>query len=374
MAPSIGFDTARGMISLALGMAISLIGIDFQSGQPRLTFGLLPLFDGIDVVVLIVALFAIGELYYVVAHQSTTVFKVLPFSGKWMSKDDFRRSWKPWLRRTAIGFPFGVIPAGGSEIPTFLSYSAEKRLSKNPEEFGHGAIEGVAGPEAANNANAAGSLVPLLTLGIPTSATAAVLLVAFQQYGIQTGPQLLSTQANLVWTLIASLVVANLLLLLLNLPLVGLWVKLLKIPKPYLFAGIATFAVLGAYASSGSTFDVILLAILGGVGYLMRRFGYPVSPMIVGAILGPMAEIQFRRTLDISAGDPVALISTPFTWVVYGALAIALTLGVLLRKRPTKQEVLEDIAALPTSTVRTVTASTRARAEAGASEQSKDRE
>ena len=172
-----------------------------------------------------------------------------------MTKSDFKRSWRPWLRGTAIGFPLGVIPAGGSEVPTFLSYAAEKKLSKHKEEFGHGAIEGVAGPEAANNANAAGALVPLLALGLPTSATAAVVLVAFQLYNIQPGPMLLSTEPVIVWGLIASLFIGNALLLLLNLPLIKFWVKLLKIPRPYLYGGITTFALFGAYTLNASTFD-----------------------------------------------------------------------------------------------------------------------
>lgn len=371
----VGSSPLRGLVSMAAGLAIGLIGIDFQSGQQRLTFGQLPLLDGIDTVVLIVALFAIGELFYVVAHQSTTKFGILPFKGKWMMRDDWRRSWKPWLRGTAIGFPLGVIPAGGSEIPTFLSYTLERKVSKKPEEFGHGAIEGVAGPEAANNANAAGALVPLLTLGIPTSATAAVILVAFQQYGIQPGPKLLDDQAPLVWALIASLLIANAILLLLNLPLVGLWVKLLKIPKPYLFAGIATFAVLGAYAAGGSTFDVTLLIILGGVGYIMRRFGYPVSPMIVGVILGPMAEVHLRRALDVSGGKVEALVSTPFTWVVYGTLILVFAATIFLRRRPSKREVLTEIAELPTvlnPTVSKRAASKDARAKAKAGTQTSD--
>ena len=243
------------------------------------------------------------------------------------------RSWRPWLRGTAVGFPLGVIPAGGSEIPTFLSYAMERRLSKHKEEFGEGAIEGVAGPEAANNANAAGTLVPLLALGIPTSATAAVILVAFQQYGIQPGPQLLESQSALVWGLIASLIIANVILLALNLPLVGLWVKILEIPKPYLFAGIMTFALLGTYAVNGSTFDVVILLVLGVLGYLMRRFGFPITPMIVGAILGPLAEVQLRRALDIAGGDLLTLVSTPFTIVVYLTLLAALVGGYLLRRR-----------------------------------------
>ena len=297
--------------------------------------------DGIDTVVLIVALFAVGEVLYVAAHQVSSHFDMLHLKkgAKWMSREDWSRSWKPWLRGTGVGFPLGVIPAGGSEIPTFLSYAMERRLSKHKQEFGEGAIEGVAGPEAANNANAAGTLVPLLTLGIPTSATAAVILVAFQQYGIQPGPQLLDTQAALVWGLIASLLIANIILLVLNLPLVGLWVKILEIPKPYLFAGIMTFALLGTYAVNGSTYDVGVLLVLGAIGYLMRRFGFPISPMIVGAILGPLAEVQLRRALDIAGGDVLTLVSTPFTIVVYVTLAAALVGGYLLRRRAVREVV-----------------------------------
>ncbi|MEO3977708.1 tripartite tricarboxylate transporter permease [Streptomyces sp. CAU 1734] len=336
----VGGSPLRGLISMALGLTVGIVGLDFQSGQQRLTFEQVALLDGIDTVVLIVALFAMGEVLYVAAHQVTSRFDIMPVrKGKhWMSRDDWRRAWRPWLRGTSIGFPLGVIPAGGSEIPTFLSYTLERKLSKRREEFGQGAIEGVAGPEAANNANAAGTLVPLLTLGIPTSATAAVILVAFQQYGIQPGPQLLDTQSALVWGLIASLLIANVILLGLNLPLIGLWVKILKIPKPYLFAGIMVFALLGTYAVNSSAFDVGVLLFFGLAGYLMRRFGFPVSPMIVGAILGPLAEVQLRRSLDIAGGDISALVSTPFTIVVYLTLAAVLTGGFLLR-RPRRNTV-----------------------------------
>ncbi|KRE42803.1 tripartite tricarboxylate transporter permease [Knoellia sp. Soil729] len=341
----VGSSPLRGLLSMSLGLVVGLIGIDFQSGQQRLVFGQARLLDGIDTVVLIVALFAVGEVLYVAAHQSSLGFDMLDLAKKgqkWMTREDWRRSWRPWLRGTAVGFPLGVIPAGGSEIPTFLSYSMERKLSKNPEEFGHGAIEGVAGPEAANNANAAGTLVPLLTLGIPTSATAAVILVAFQQYGIQPGPQLLSTQGDLVWGLIASLLVANVILLFLNLPLIGLWVKILHIPKPYLFAGIMAFALLGTYAVNASAFDVGVLLVFGLVGYLMRRFGFPVSPLIVGAILGPLSEVQLRRALDIAGGDVTTLVNTPFTIVVYGTLAVVLAGGWYLRSRkPSRNEISE---------------------------------
>jgi putative tricarboxylic transport membrane protein len=335
----VGSSPLRGLVSMCLGLVVGLVGIDFQSGQQRLVFGQVSLLDGIDTVVLIVALFAVGEVLYVAAHQVSSRFELVSLTkgAKWMTRQDWARSWKPWLRGTGVGFPLGVIPAGGSEIPTFISYAMERRLSAHKDEFGDGAIEGVAGPEAANNANAAGTLVPLLALGIPTSATAAVILVAFQQYGLQPGPQLLESQSALVWGLIASLLIANLVLLGLNLPLVGLWVKILEIPKPYLFAGIMTFALLGTYAVNGSTFDIALLLTLGAIGYLMRRFGFPISPMIVGAILGPLAEVQLRRALDIAGGDVLTLVSTPFTIVIYLSLAAVLVGGYFLRRRATDE-------------------------------------
>jgi putative tricarboxylic transport membrane protein len=332
-----GSSPLRGITSMVVGLVIGLVGIDFQSGQSRLTFGMVRLLDGVDTVVLIVALFAIGEVLYVAAHQKASHFELMSFKHqRWMTGQDWKRSWRPWLRGTAIGFPLGVIPAGGSEIPTFLSYSLERKLSRKPEEFGKGAIEGVAGPEAANNANVAGAMVPLLTLGIPTSATAAVILVAFQQYGIQPGPQLLDTQPTLVWGLIASLFIGNFMLLVLNLPLVGLWVKILRIPKPFLYAGIASFALLGAYSVNGSTFDVGLMLVFGIIGYLLRRFGFPIAPLIVGAILGPLAELQLRRALDISAGDLSTLVATPFTAIVYIVLAAVIIIPAVIRFRRQK--------------------------------------
>ena len=181
----------------------------------------------------------------------------------WMTKEDWKRSWRPWLRGTLFGFPIGALPAGGAEIPTFLSYSTEKRLTKHPEEFGHGAIEGVAGPEAANNASAAGTLVPLLTLGLPTSATAAMMLAGFQQYGLNPGPLLFAERPDLVWGLIASLFIANVMLLVLNLPLVGLWVRLLAIPQPWLYAGILVFATMGTIAAKPSVVELSMLAGFG---------------------------------------------------------------------------------------------------------------
>ena len=215
-------------------------------------------------------------------------------------------------------------------MPTFLSYSLEKRLAKNKDEFGKGAIEGVAGPEAANNANAAGALVPLLALGLPTSATAAVILAAFQQFNIQAGPLLFVDQPVLVWTLIGSLFIGNFLLLVINLPLVRVWVKLLEIPAPYLYAGILVFAMVGAYALNNLSFDLWAALFIGIIGLLFRRFGYPITPLILGVILGPMAEVELRRTLQISNGDPSALVATPFSALAYLILAAALATPYLL--------------------------------------------
>jgi putative tricarboxylic transport membrane protein len=327
----LGSSKVRGLAALGIGLLVGTIGIDPTSGQQRLTLGLPELADGIDVVVVAVGLFAIGEALWVAAHLRRSPVEIIDVSNVRMTRDDWRRSWKPWLRGTAIGFPFGAVPAGGAEIPTFLSYATEKKLTKHPEEFGHGAIEGVAGPEATNNASAAGGFVPLLTLGIPTTATAAVMLGAFQSYGIQPGPRLLDTQPALVWGLIASLFIGNTLLLVLNLPLATVWARLLRIPRPYLYAGILFFASIGAYAANNSTFDLWLLLIIGGLGLLMRRFGLPVVPAIIGIILGPVAEEQMRRALQISNGEISGLYNTWFSKIVYAVIVILLVAPPLVR-------------------------------------------
>ncbi len=256
-----------------------------------------------------------------------------PSAGPWLSKADWGRSWKPWLRGTALGFPFGAIPAGGAEIPTFLSYLTERKFSKHPEEFGKGAIEGVAGPEAANNASAAGTMVPLLALGLPTNATAAIIIAAFMSYGIEPGPLLLTKQPDLVWMLIASLFIGNAFLLVLNLPLAPTWAKLLRIPRPYLYAGILFFASMGAYAVNGQPFDLYLLLVLGLIGFAMRRFGLPVLPLIVGAILGPLFERHLRRSLQTSGGEVSGLLGGPVAWVCYGIIIVVLLWPLIARLR-----------------------------------------
>jgi putative tricarboxylic transport membrane protein len=328
-----GSSRVRGFVALFLGLALGVVGIDGQTGQARMIFGNPELLDGIQLTIVLVSLFAVGECFYVASRYANAPPAVNPLAGgAWMTREDWRRSWKPWLRGTAIGFPIGALPAGGSEIPTFLSYMLERRLSPRPEEFGNGAIEGVAGPEAANNAAAAGILVPLLTLGLPTSATAAVLLAAFQNYGIQPGPQLFANNAALVWGLIASLYVGNLMLLILNLPLAGLWVRLLLVPRPYLYAGIMVFALVGVWGISTSWADLLIMLAIGLMGYAMRVYDFPIAPVVIGLILGPMAETQLRRALSISQGDPMALVGTP---IAAGLMLLALAtlfLPALLRR------------------------------------------
>jgi putative tricarboxylic transport membrane protein len=328
----IGRSLVRGLVSLGLGLTIGLIGLDAQTGVDRLTFGSLSLLDGIDVVVVAVALFAVGEALYVASRLRHGAPDVVPSGRAWMSRSDWSRSWRPWLRGTALGFPFGAMPAGGAEIPTFLSYGLERRLSRRHDEFGRGAIEGVAGPEAANNASAAGTLVPLLTLGLPTSATAAVLLAAFQQYGLQPGPLLFESNTELVWGLVASLFVGNAMLLALNLPLAPMWARLLQVPRPYLYAGILLFASVGAYAVSNQVADLVILFVIGVLGALMRRFGLPVAPAIIAVILGPLAEQNLRRALAISQGDWSTLVTSPVAATLFGVAALAVLIGVLRRR------------------------------------------
>ncbi|CRK56072.1 TctA citrate transporter [Alloactinosynnema sp. L-07] len=339
----LGTSRVRGFASLGIGLAIGLVGLDPITGQARLTFGSLHLADGIDVVVVAVGLFAVGEALWVAAHLRRTTGTVIPVGRPWMDRADIRRSWKPWLRGPLIGFPFGAVPAGGAEIPTFLSYVTERKLSKHPEEFGHGAIEGVAGPEATASASAAGTLTSMLTLGLPTTATAAVMLAAFQQYGIQPGPLLFAREPELVWALIASLFIGTVLLLVLNLPLAPMWAKLLRIPRPYLYSGILFFAAVGAYAVSADVLDLVLLFVIGLVGFMMRRFGLPVLPAIIGVILGPNAEQQLRRALQLSDGELSGLVNTTFSVTIYAVIALILLWPLIRRMLPARTKEKETV-------------------------------
>ncbi len=338
-----GDSTLRGLTSLFIGLALACVGIDGLTGAARLTFGVPQLMDGIEVTTMAVALFALGEAF-AVAGQHAPEDGMHKVKGRvWMTKEDWKRSWKPWLRGTFIGFPIGSMPAGGADVASFLSYATERKCASRPEEFGQGAIEGVAGPEAANNAAAAGTLVPLLTLGLPTTATAAIMLAGFQQFGLQPGPLLFVMNAELVWGLIASLLIANIMLVVLNLPLIGLWIRLLSIPKPWLYGGIMLFATLGTIGVNPSPVELGMLIMFGIMGYGMRLFGYPVAPVVVGLILGPMAEQQLRRALSIAQGDWMTLVSTPVSAILLLISALFLIVPMIMRLRG-GGEVLRQVA------------------------------
>lgn len=337
-----GSSVLRGITSLALGLTLGLVGIDKLTGQARLDFGVPILLDGISITTLVVGLFAVGEAFYMASKFHGQEEKVQPIRGSiWMNRKDWARSWKSWLRGFGLGFPIGALPAGGAEVPTLLSYTLERKITRHPEEFGKGAIEGVAGPEAANNAAATGTLVPLLALGLPTSATAAMMLAGFQQFGLVPGPLLFITNADLVWGLIASFLIGNLMLLVLNLPLVGLWVRLLAIPQPWLYAGILLFAALGTLAANPSPVELFMLLVFGLCGYLMRCWDYPVAPMIVGLILGPMAESQFRRALQISLNDYWIFFKHPGSAIMLGIAFLAL-IAPLIFKGLSRFRVADD--------------------------------
>ena len=330
----LGKSTLRGMTALFIGLAMGLIGLDQITAQVRYTMGVPEFMDGIETVLVAVGLFAVGETLYNALYEGRSTQELNKLSSVHMSRSEWRRSWPAWIRGTLIGFPFGTIPAGGSEIPTFLSYATERKLSKHKSEFGTtGAIEGVAGPEAANNAAVTATLVPLLTLGIPTSVTAAILLSALQNYGIQAGPQLFQTSSTLVWALIASLYIGNVMLLVLNLPLVGLWVKLLKIPKPQLYAGILIFATVGVYGMRQSAFDLYLMLALGLMGVVMRRFDFPTAPVVVGMILGPIAEAQMRNAVSIGGGSWGVFFERPLSAGLLAVIALVLLLPRVMRWR-----------------------------------------
>jgi putative tricarboxylic transport membrane protein len=342
-----GRSLVRGFASLFFGLALGTIGIDTQTGQTRMAFGMLELLDGIPFTVVLVSLFAIGETLYVASRHAAMPVAINPLSGgAWMTRQDWKRSWKPWLRGSLLGFPIGALPAGGTEVPTFLSYALERRLSSHPEEFGHGAIEGVAGPEAANNAAAAGILVPLLTLGLPSTATAAVLLAAFQNYGLQPGPLLFVTNPDLLWGLIASLYIGNLILVVLNLPLAGLWVRLLLIPRHYIYGGIVVFALVGVWGLSTSWVDLALMFGLGLIGYVARVHDFPIAPVLIGLILGPQAEIQLRRALAVSQNDWSVLVGTPVSASLLAIAALLLVLPPLLAYRRSRKSRSDEKAAI----------------------------
>lgn len=317
----------KGLSSLVIGLLIATVGIDGISGTQRFTGGVPELFDGISIIVVTVGILALGEVFYVIYRRNTN--PKAPKSGMgrpYLSWAEFREAFPAWLRGAGFGVPFGVIPVGGAEVPTFMAYATERNLDarrKDPQ-FGKGAIRGVAAPEAAGNATAGTAMGALLAMGLPTSATAAIMLAAFQQYGIQPGPLLFDRNADLVWPLLASLFIGLVVLLILNLPLAPMWAKLLLIPSHLLYAGIALFCALGVYATSASVTDLILVLGIGILGFFMRRYDFPLAPVMIGVILGPLAETSFRNALLSSGGDYSILVGSWITWLLYAMMSVVL--------------------------------------------------
>jgi putative tricarboxylic transport membrane protein len=322
----------KALIATLFGLSLAMVGIDPQTSVQRFTFGVPLLSDGIDFALIAIALLALPEAFTNMAARTTNHAEAQRIQGSiWMTREDWRRSAGPYWRGSILGFLIGVLPGIGPSLASFLSYGMEKRLSKHPEQFGQGAIEGVAGPETANNAGVGGAMVPLLTLGIPGSATTALLLFVFMMYGLQPGPQLFDTNPELIWAIIASMYIGNVMLLVLNLPLVGLFAQLLKTPPAMLYSGVIAFSVLGAYALNFNVFDMLMLLGFGLVGYLMQRYGFPMAPAVLALVLGILAEQHLRRALSVSNGDLMTFVERPISLALLIFILLVLVLPPAIR-------------------------------------------
>ncbi len=335
-----GRSLVAGVLMTVVGLMIAMIGIDPVRGAPRFTFGMPDLYDGVGFIPVVMGLFGIGEILITAEAPARQVLKT-KLTGLLPSREEWRRSLGAIARGTGIGFFLGLIPGVGSIIPTFMAYVLEKRLSKTPEQFGQGAIEGVAAPETANNAYANAAMVPLLTLGIPSSPTIAVLMGAFIINGLTPGPFLFQERPDLVWAVIASFFIGNVLLLVLNLPLVGLWAKILEVPYHYICVGTLLFCVLGAYSINQSVFDIWVMLGFGVIGYLLRKIDFPLAPAVLGLILGPMLEKSLRTSLEMSAGDFSIFLTRPIS---AGLLVIAAIILVISALRLAPAQVRESSA------------------------------
>jgi len=329
-----GKSPAKGMLATILGLMIATIGIDLQSGQPRYTMGIPEFQDGVGFIVVVVGLFAVAEVLRGLeqVHKGTAPPMIKISGSLWLTKEEWQRSIGPIWRGGIIGFVIGVLPGAGGTIASIMSYTTEKRLSKHPEEFGKGAIEGVAGPEAANNSDTAGALVPLLTLGVPGGGATAVLMGAFIMYGIQPGPLLFEKRPDLVWGLVDSMYIGNVMLLILNLPLVGLFVRLLYIPVAILYPLIVAISVIGTYAINGSMLDLYMILFFGIVGYVFDKVDIPVAPLVLSLVLGGIMEQSFRQAMTISGADPSIFVKSGISVTLIALSLISIALPIILPK------------------------------------------
>ena len=318
-------------VAMALaGMLLGTIGLDPITATPRFTYGSLTLSDGIGLVPMIMGLFGISEVLLNIEKGIKQDVFLTQVRGLWPTREDWRRSAAPIARGSVLGFLLGILPGIGSIIPTFISYALERRLSRHPEKFGTGMIEGVAGPESANNAATGGAMIPLLTLGIAPNVVMAVLLGAFLIHGVQPGPLMIRERPDMFWGVVASMYVGNVILLVLNLPLIGLWVQLLRVPYGILFPLILLFCVIGVYSEAGNVWDIVVMLIFAVLGYLMKKFGYEAAPLVLAFVLGRMAEESIRQSLLMSRGSFDILLTRPLATAFIGvALAVMVLPAVL---------------------------------------------
>ena len=320
-----GGDVVKGLIALTLGLAVATVGIELQSGVSRFTFGLATLDDGIDFLVIVIGIFAVAESLTGLEELSAGTRENVKLTGPvWLTMAEWKRSYWPILRGAVIGFGAGVLPGAGATVASVISYTTERRLSTRKEEFGHGAIEGVAGPEAANNAASMGSMVPLLTLGIPGSNATAVMLGGLIMYGLQPGPLLFQNQPELVWGLVASMYFGNVILLILNLPLVKIFVKIVDIPQQVLLPLVIALSFIGVYSINSSVADLVLLVVFGVVGYLLRKVGIPAAPLVMGVVLGKLLEQSMRQAVAISGGSYAIFVERPIALAFLTAAALVI--------------------------------------------------
>ncbi|MFP1645989.1 tripartite tricarboxylate transporter permease [Pontitalea aquivivens] len=318
----------KGLAMVVFGILLGVVGMDMYTGEARMTFGSLHLQDGIGLVPLAMGLFGVAEVIATARYSSRREVLSVSLRSMVPSRDDFRRSWKPILRGTGIGAFFGVLPGAGPTAASFMSYALEKNMADEPGRFGKGAIEGICGPEAANNAADQTAFIPTLTLGIPGSATMALLLGVLIIHGITPGPAMLDRHPEMFWGLVMSFWTGNLILLILSVPLIGLWVSLLRIPYNYMYPAIVMFVCLGVYSVNNSIFEIWLVLSIGALGYLLRVLGFPVTPLLLGFVLGPMMEEHFRRAMIISRGDATVFFTRPTSGTIM-AITILLLLWVV---------------------------------------------
>jgi putative tricarboxylic transport membrane protein len=332
----------KSLMMALVGILLGSVGLDMVVGSPRFTFNVNELTDGVGIIPVVMGLFGVAEVFTNLETVITREILQTKITNIWPTMKDYAQTKWTIARGSVLGFLLGILPGGGAILASFLSYAMEKKLSKHPESFGKGAIEGVAGPETANNAAAGGSLIPLLTLGIPPNVVMAMLFSAMIIHGVQPGPLLMTSSPDVFWGLVASMYIGNVFLVLLNLPLIGLWVQLLKIPYRILLPLILLFCLIGAYSLNSSTFDVSVMIFFGGVGYLMRKFRYESAPLILAFIMGPILEQNLRQALLMSHGSFTIFVTRPISAVTL-AIAFLLLLSNVLPSMKKKREKVEEI-------------------------------